>query len=223
MSRRWIPERHQVVLAAQEMYNLGLVTGTAGNISVRLPPLDGSRDLMAITPAGKHYDTLRDEDIVVTDFEVEPVEGDLAPSAESLLHVTIYQARPDSQAVVHTHSVYSSVLAVAGLEIPPIIDEMMLIIGGPVGVSRYGFPGSQELADNVTAVLGDRNGALIRNHGAVGVGRDLREALDACALVERVSHVYIYASLLGKVSTPPPEAIEAELAIFRMRRKDLAE
>ena len=53
---------------------------------------------------------MTEDDIVVTDFDVEPVEGDLAPSSESLLHVGIYQRRTDVGAVVHTHSVYSSVL-----------------------------------------------------------------------------------------------------------------
>ena len=200
------------------MFELGLVVGASGNVSVRLPA-DGDRELFAVTPFGKPYDTLRDEDIVVVDHDIEPVEGDLAPSSESLLHVAIYGRRPDVAAVVHTHAVYSSVAAVAGLEVPAIIDEMVVALGGAVHVSEYAFPGTAELADNVCAALGERNAAIIRNHGAVGVGRDLREALDACVLTERVAQIFVLSSLLGKVDALPREIVEAEAAIFRMSRQ----
>ena len=219
MSSRWTSEKAAVASAAREMAALGLVTGASGNVSLRLDAVSEAGELLVITPSGRAYDTLKDEDIVITDFDVEPVEGDLAPSSETALHLAIYRARPDARAVIHTHSVYSSVAAVAGLDIPPIIDEMMVSIGGPVKVSDYGFPGTQELAEKVCAALGERKAALIRNHGAVGVGSDLHEALNVCALVERVAQIFIYSSLLGKVNTLPSDVVEAELAIYRMRQQ----
>ena len=219
MSSRWGDAKRAVLLAAQQMATLGLVSGSSGNASMRLAPAEGTSDLMAITPSGVRYDALTEDDIAVVDFEVEPVEGDLTPSSEALLHVGIYQARPDVQAVMHTHSVFASVAAVAGLEIPPIVDEMMITLGGPVQVSRYGFPGTEELADNVCAALGERKAALIRNHGAVGVGRDVDEALAACTLVERVAQVFVLASALGGASPLPQDSIDAELAIYRMRQR----
>ena len=174
---------------------------------------------MAITPMGRSYDMLEAEDVVVVDHEMEAVEGELAPSSESLLHLAVYSRRPDVGAVVHTHAVYSSVAAVAGLEIPAIIDEMVVSIGGPVQVSEYAFPGSPELAENVCAALGQRMAALIGSHGAVGVGRDLREAVDVCELTERIAQIFVFSSLLGKAATLPAEVVEAEMAIFRMRRE----
>ncbi len=201
------------------MSGRGLVTGTSGNVSVRLAASDKCDQLLAITPLGRPYDTLADDDIAVVDYDVEPVEGELAPSSETLLHVAIYRARPDVKAVIHTHSVYSSVFAVAGMDIPPIIDEMMVLIGGAIRVAEYGFPGSEALAESVCKAIGERNAALIRHHGAVGVGRSLREALDVCALTERVAQVYHQATLLGKVNTLPDEIVEAELAVYRMLRE----
>ncbi len=158
-----------------------------------------------------------DFSVTVIDFDVEPIEGELPPSSESLLHVAIYRARPDVGAVIHTHSVYSSVAAVAGIDIPPVIDEMVVAIGGAVSVSRYGFPGSEELADNVCEALGPRNAALIKNHGAVGVGRDLREALAVCALLEHVAQIFVFAKIAGRFNELPHEVVEAEKAIYRMR------
>ena len=95
--------------------DLGLVSGSSGNVSVRLPS-DNPRGLLAVTPSGKRYSEMDEGDIVVADFNMEPVEGDLAPSSESLMHVAIYRSRPDVGAVIHTHSEFATVLAVAGLE-----------------------------------------------------------------------------------------------------------
>ena len=217
MTSRWQAQKSEVAEAARRLAEQGLLPGAAGNISVRLEP-QGGRELMAITPLGRQNAGLTEDDVVVVDFDVEPVEGELAPSSESLLHVGIYRARADVGAVVHSHSQFASVAAVGKTRIPPIIDEMVVAIGGAVEVSEYAFPGTQELADSVCLALGERNAALIGNHGAVCVGRDLEEATDVCAVTERIAQVFVQASLLGGVSELPREAVEAERAIFRMRR-----
>ena len=219
-SRRQI-EKSAVAKTARVMSQMGLVTGTSGNVSVRLSPSETGEPLMAVTPAGTAYSTMQADDIVVTDFEVDPIESDLTPSSESLLHVAIYRARPDVGAVIHTHSVYSSVLAVSGLDIPPVLDEVVVNIGGAIRVSRYGFPGGAALAEDVTDALGDRKAAIIANHGAVGVGKTLEEALQICALVERVSEIFVHATAMGQIIHLPAEAVEAEMAIYRMRNPDI--
>ena len=216
---RWSAEKREVASTAREMAALGLVSGSSGNVSLKLGDRDSSDGLIAVTPFGAPCADLEDDDIVVVDREGEPVEDDQVPSSETLLHIAVYRARPDVGAVMHTHSVFATVAAVAGLEIPPIVDEMTIALGGTVRVSEYAFPSTQELADNVTAALGDQAAALIRNHGAVGVGRTAQEALDVCRLLERVAQIFSHASLLGKATSLPPEAIEAELAIYRMRRQ----
>ena len=200
------------------MLALGLVSGTAGNVSVRLDAADaGGRGLMAVTPAAVRYEEMDAEDVVVTDFEVETVAGERAPSSESLLHAGIYARRADVRAVVHTHSVYSSAFAVAHRELPPALDEVAVYVGGAVRVSEYGFPGSQDLADNVCVALGENKAAFIANHGAVAVGESANEALDICLLVERACHIYILAQSLGGAAAIPDEFVRAETAIYRMK------
>ncbi len=216
MSNRWETQRREVTCAAMEMASRGLVSGSSGNVSVRLSPQDAPDPLIAVTPSGKPYSDLEEADIVVVDQDGEPVEGDGVPSSETLLHLALYRARPDIAAVVHTHSLFASVAAVAGMEIPPILDEMATTLGGPVRVSEYGFPGSAELADKVALALGDRAAALIRNHGAVGVGGSAQEALEVCTLLERAAQIFIYTSLLGRATPVPQDSIEAEQAIYRM-------
>ncbi len=140
--------KQQVAEVARRMAELDLVSGTSGNVSARL-----SDGLMAITPMGKSYDGMTADDIVVLDGDLNPVEGDLMPSSESLLHVAIYAARPDVGGIVHTHAVYSSAVAAAGLAIPPIVDEMVVNLGGAVRVSEYAPPASGTVAERVCYAL----------------------------------------------------------------------
>lgn len=215
---RWLEERQQVLEASLLMEKKGLVVGTSGNVSRRLSAAEG-RDLMAITPSRRYYDTLSAEDIVVVDFEAEPVEGDLVPSAETLLHAAIYRARTDVGAVFHTHSVYASALAVAGRELPAILDDQVVFLGGGISVAPYGLPASEELSTNVVSALGGHNAVILANHGAVAVGRDLRRALTAAELLEKASQVYVMAASLGQVNLLPPDIVEVGQAFFRMLKE----
>ena len=222
MSIRWELERQSVIATAREMDSLGLTTGTSGNVSLRLQPDQqgqAAQAILAITPTGVPYAELTPADIVVVDLEANPVDGEGVPSSETLLHAEIYRRRQDAGAVIHTHAVFTTVAAVTGSEIPPIIDEAVVTIGGPVKVSEYGFPGSQQLADNVCAALEGRNAAIIRNHGAVCVGGDLAEALAVCVTLERLAQIYVFASMSGEATCLPADAVEAEVAIFEMRRQ----
>ena len=218
MTIRWHQQRQAVAAAARRMAAEGLTIGASGNVSARLTAPDGS-PLMAITPSQIPYDRLRPADILATDMDIEPIEGEGIPSSEALLHAAIYRRRPDAGAVVHTHSTYATIAAVAGADIPPIIDEMVIAIGGAIRVSGYAPPASEALAANVCEALGDRSAALIRNHGAVGVGETPQDALAVCALVERVAQVFVFASLLGNVNALPDAVVDAEIALFKMRRR----
>ena len=221
MRLNWQEERRAVLEAAQRMAALGLVVGTSGNVSMRVDVDSDERELMAITPSGIEYDILNTEDILVADMDIEPVEGDGVPSSEAMLHAEIYRHRRDVGAVMHAHSAFATAVAVAGLDIPPIIDEMVLTVGGEVKVAKYAFPSSEALATNVREALDGRNAALMLNHGVVGVGADLREALKVCELVEHAARVMVYASMLGGATSLPSDVIEAEVALFEMRRESL--
>ena len=214
---KWQTERTVVVQAAQQLLRLGLVAATSGNVSLRLEG-DEKEGLIAITPAGTDYETMTPEDIVIVDYDVDVIEGDAVPSSESLTHVAVYKARSDISAVIHTHSIYASVLAVAGVPLPPILDELVAYLGGPVEVAEYGFPSSEDLGEKAIQAMGERNAVFIRNHGVLAAGRDMPDALRACELVERAAQIYIQARALGSVRTLPSEVVEAELNIFRMRQ-----
>jgi len=209
----WESEKKAVIEAAQEMAKKGLVVGSAGNVSLRLRE-PGGRELLAITPSGRYYDSLKVDDIVTVDFSGERVEGELRASIEVMMHIEVYKARKKVNAIVHAHPVFCSVIAVAGLEIPPLIDEQVTYIGGEIKVAVYALPGTKELAKNAVSALGSINAVILTNHGALSVGRDLREALTICELLENTAKIYIHALGLGKVQPLPAEVVELEKAFF---------
>ena len=220
MVDQWAAQRQNLTEATREMYRRGLVGAYSGNTSLRLTGA-GDDGLLLVTPTHHPYYRLQPEELVVVDLEGKPVSpGGMNPSSETQLHLEIYRRRDDVQAVVHTHSIYASVAAVVGRDIPPLIDEMLLTIGGPVKVSDYAFPGTQLLADAASAALGDRNAALLRNHGVVGVGPDIWEALEVCDLVERLAHIFVLARNFGPraAAALPDDAIATELQMYRDRR-----
>ena len=90
----------------------------------------------------------------------------------------------------------------------------VLLVGGAIRVADYAFPGTDELGANACRALVERKAALLRNHGMVAQGRDLTEALEVCALVERAAHVFVTARLLGGVQALPPEVVEVTSARY---------
>ena len=213
----WKVQRETLCQVITEMANAGLVAGSSGNASLRLSGAGGD-GLVLITPTSRPYRELDVEDLVVVDLDGEQVEGDLSPSFELALHLTLYKSRKDIGAVVHTHSLYASVAAVAGLEIPPVVDEMVMKVGGGVRVAEYGFPSTEELAHRARVALGERNAVLLRNHGLAAVGRTAWDALDVSQLVERVAQIFVYASLLGRSNPLAPDIVNMERDLFQMQR-----
>jgi L-fuculose-phosphate aldolase len=217
---RWHEAKKTILEAAQKMLEKGLVVGTAGNISLRLPP-EGERQLLAITPSSRHYDLLDVNDIQILDFDARKVEGDLRPSIETPLHIGIYRARKNINAVIHTHSVFASAISVAGLDIPPILDDQVAFLGGEIKLAGHALSGSREQVTNVLIALGDRSAVLLPNHGAVGTGLTLRDAFTACELIEKTARIYLIALSTGKVNQLPIKFIEAEKALYdRLQNED---
>ncbi len=199
--------KEQLVKVAQKVAASGLVVGTWGNLSCLVP----RDEVVCITPSGMGYDGMQPEDVVVLNLEGRVVEGERRPSTEWRMHLAIYRARPDAGAVIHTHSLWCSALAVVRRGIPPIVEDMVQILGGGVAVADYAPPGTAELARRAVAALGRVNAVLLANHGAVALGRNLGEAFVAARVLEKSAQIYVLACMMGQ-----PVALEAaEVASLR--------
>jgi len=184
--------KHSILDAGRRMIDRGLVAGTWGNISV----CDRIGGPIAITPSGMPYDQLKMDDIVVVDLDGTVISTG-RPSSELALHLAIYKARPDVGAIVHTHSLYATACAVAGKSIPPSLEEMVQVVGGPVEIAEYALPGTEALAANAVAALSDRSAVLLSNHGAVACAASIDEALLIAEIVEKAAHIHVIAEQLG--------------------------
>jgi L-ribulose-5-phosphate 4-epimerase len=214
MSSDYREEREQVLGAVQRIVASGLVAGASGNVSARIRTPGGH--LYAVTASRVPYHRFGINDVLVVDAEVDPVVGDGVPSSESLAHMAVYQARPDVNAVIHTHSVYASAFAVAAQPIPCVLDEQIITLGGAVAVAEYGPSASQRLAENAVAALGDRAAVLLKHHGVIGVGADLEEAVAVVELVERVAKIRLLSMQLGAAHELPSTVVGAEHNVYRM-------
>ncbi len=211
----WDSEKKLVLDAAQRMCEEELVVGTSGNVSMRLTSAN-DRQMLAISPTSRPYDTMGVEDIVIVDFEGERVEGEQTHSIETMLHIAIYRARKSINAVIHTHPVFAGTVSVMGRDIPSILDDQVTYLGGEIRLAPYALPGSLELAENVVSALGPRNAVILANHGALAVGRDMAEAYTHCRMLEKTARIYIYALSAGEVTPLPAQAYELEHAFFMM-------
>jgi L-fuculose-phosphate aldolase len=194
-------ERAEIVDVCRRLAADKLVVGTAGNVSVRVD------DLVAVTPTGVDYATLRSEQVGVHRLDGTPVEAPLKPTSEAPMHLACYAARRPG-AVVHTHSTAATALSCLVDEVPPV-HYYLAMFGGRVRVARYATYGTPELAEHMLAALGEGTGCLLGNHGAVTTGDTLAAAYDRAVYLEYVCDVAL--RVLGS-GVPPRLLDEAELA-----------
>lgn len=184
--------RSAIVRMGLRLIEKRLVAGSWGNISCR-----ADHDLIAITPSGRGYEHLAPGDVVLLDGAGQVAAGERIPSSESKLHLAIYAAVPEAQAVIHTHSIYASALAAMRKPVPAIIEDIVQICGGRVNCAEYALPGTQELADAAVKALAGRKAVLLANHGAVCWGKSLEDALTVAEILEKAAQIAVVCAGCG--------------------------
>jgi L-fuculose-phosphate aldolase len=184
--------KQQIIEAGKRLLTEGLVSRTWGNVSIRV-----DENLMAITPSGRSYEELTLPDIVLVNYHTSEYEGDIKPSSENGLHCAIYRTRKEINAVIHTHQMNASTVAAARREVPPILDDMAQLIGPSVRVAEYALPSTKKISTKTVKALHGRMAALMANHGAVCIGRDIEEAFVVCQVLEKACKAFIEAEFLG--------------------------
>ena len=197
--------KEKLLWAGQEMLRRGLTVETFGNLSVR----DPETGLVYLTPSAMAYHTITEADVVVTDPEGNVVEGHRKPTIEKDLHLGLYRAHPEVNAIIHTHPVHSQVFAVLRKPIPPVMDEAAQVLGGTVKVAQYALPGTKELARSVCAAMEGRvRACLMANHGAVCMGATMEQAFKVCTVLEMTAEVYRLALSVGEPVVLPDELVD---------------
>ncbi|MDD4565167.1 MAG: class II aldolase/adducin family protein [Eubacteriales bacterium] len=152
-----------VIKAGHELIRTGLVARTWGNVSCRI-----NKNSFVITPSGREYKTLAADDLVEVKISDLSYEGSIIPSSEMGIHRAVYQLRPNSNFVIHTHQNNASAISAAGLDsfkpISPYSEFTNEVI-----CAEYALPGTKDLCENVTAALkySSGNAIIMKNHGVL--------------------------------------------------------
>ena len=182
--------RREIIATCLRMNREGINQGTSGNVSARW------RDGMLISPSGIPYEDLRDTDIVFVDGDGHHDAGG-RPSSEWRFHLAILRSRPEIGAVVHTHSIHATALALRGMEIPAAHYMIAAAGGTNIRCAPYATFGTPELSDRALEAMEGRSACLLANHGVIATGPDLRKALWLAGEVEVLARQYILSLMLG--------------------------
>jgi ribulose-5-phosphate 4-epimerase/fuculose-1-phosphate aldolase len=179
----------QLLDGGRRLADSGLVRARSGNISVRWG------DGLLITAAGARLGSLLPGDVIAVERLGErPAHA----SSETAAHAAVYAARPDVNAVVHTHSPYATAWSTLRRPLELTLEEAGYYrMGDVVPVAAHAPGGSAELASGAARTLGDATAVLLERHGALTVGADLDTALD---IAESLEHQAQVAWLLRQVT-----------------------
>jgi L-fuculose-phosphate aldolase len=206
----------QVVLdTAKEMYRKGLVEGTSGNVSARMP--DGN---VCVTPSSVSYETMVLDDLVVVDLEANVLEGHRMPTSEKDLHLACYRAFEEVGGVIHSHPVHGSMFACARQPIPASIEEFVVFVGGDVPVCDYTLTGTTDLGKEAVRHLEQTSAALLASHGMITIGPTPTEALHVALVVERTAQIVHGARLLGGEHPLPEKTNKNFRGVYEYLRKN---
>ena len=181
----------------------GLSRISSGNFSFRI-----DKNLIAITPGGILYRSMKPEDISVVDLQGGLVEGP-SPSSETPMHTAIYRQISRIKAICHTHSIYAMVLSQLEEDVPLISIELM-VCGGSIPIAPWATPGTDRAGEVTVEIFQTREDLkvlLLRKHGLVAVGDSLDEAYNLASAAETGLEVFYKARLLGDVQAFSPVQI----------------
>ncbi len=186
-------ERKLLVEYGNKLLNDGYTSGTGGNLSI----FNRKKQLMAISPSGIPFPDILEEDIVVMRLDGTVVEGARKPSSEWGMHKIFYKQREDIHAMIHGHTVYSTVLSLLRKPLPAS-HYMIAVAGKDVRCAKYASFGTLELAENAFEAMKDRKAVLLANHGILTGAHDLKNAYNILQEVEYCANIYIKAKSIGE-------------------------
>lgn len=186
--------REEVLHTAQALKEYGLVWMAGGTVCAR----DPNTGYVVVTPSGLDYADLDPAEMIVTDMEMNVIDGSYRPSVALNLWTAILHARPDANAIVHTHSTHATAFSVTGQALPMVTETMADWFGGSVGVAPYMHVEDPQFASKPVEVLGQGFAVLLGRHGPITIGETLHDALERAVTLEEGAKIYFVAHSIGE-------------------------
>ena len=203
--------RETLLETAQSILRSGAISMSGhGNISVRV----AGRDELVFT-SGSTLKQLDGGGMVRLSLDGRLLEGELAPVAAAVvaMHTAVYQDRPDTGCVIHTHSPYATAFAVANRPIEGW-SEAFGIFGLEDGVplAAYGPRGSELAITNIRAAMTPKTKAvLLANHGVLAWAPQAPLAVQLGVIIEEAAQSAILAGPIGGAKIVPAHLLHASL------------
>jgi len=205
--------RQAVIESANFLVRIGAISMSHhGNFSVRVPGTD-----TILLTASSSFDNLKPENLALLDLDGKLVEGEINPTNAEIvyMHAIVYKERPDTGAVVHTHSTYATSFALASRAIGCSYEALVRNeMAEGVPLAKYGPRGSGESIANIVTALNSTKktkAVLLENHGVLAFGANPAAAARANLIVEEAAQMAIYAEVLGGAKIIPPELLKATI------------
>ncbi|MCC7554202.1 MAG: class II aldolase/adducin family protein [Methanobacteriaceae archaeon] len=183
----------EVVDISKYLYERKLVSGKAGNVSLRFKSENG--DIIAITPTLKSLGNLEEKDIVLVDIDGNVLsKGN--PSSELDMHLAIYKKRKDVNGIAHTHSPFATGFAFSEKRIKRH-DRFGKISAPYLEDLEYEAPGSENLAKKACEALEEEETLVLKDHGIIAIGKNLEEAAELVEFVEDIAKTQFISYMLN--------------------------
>ncbi len=205
--------RTHVLQTALLLPKYGLVWMAGGTVCAR----DPETGYVVVTPSGLDYSRLTPDDMIVTDMEMNLVQGKYRPSVALNLWTGFMKARPELNAVVHTHSPYATAFSVVYESIPVITETMADWFGQPIQVTRYLSVEDPEFPTLPVEMMGNGYAVLLGNHGPITVGKTLEHALERAVTLEEAARTYSIARTIGTPVQVTEEQARASFDYYHNR------
>jgi len=202
--------KNDIVTMGQYLATRQYHAALAGNISARV-----DADHLLCTRHGADKGAMTPDDIVLCDMDGNKIGGSGAPTSELTMHRAAYRGRPDIRAVVHAHPPTATAFAAASVALDELMLPEMIVLLGSVALVPYATPGTDELAKQLEPFFPAHDGFLLENHGALTVGRDVREAALRMELLEHNARITLAVRQIGHPFRLRPEELETLLDLRR--------
>ena len=186
-------QKKMVIETALEIKKSGLISLSGGNVSMRMPS-----GHILVTPSGMSYEGMKAKDIVVTDIKGNRIEGKLRESVDTIALLYIYEHMPQVNAIIHTHQPYATAAGLLGDTLPAAVTTLANVTLGAVNVAPYCSAASLDMGVQTVKYIGERRAVILKHHGVIAVGKDLKEALYAAVYMEDAAKTYLAAKAAGE-------------------------